>query len=106
MSVLTAHEGLGERTREMVSLTDRKLIQKVYAFADELDDPLSDEFYFLVSEVFERFAPQLEWWDISRRHTRDHDLGNRADEIEASLEGMKERFAARLEFASFRANDA
>ncbi len=100
-SPLEAHEGLTGRERELAKLSDSALVRKVYDFAYKLDDPLSDEFYGLLSEVFERFAPEAEWTDRVRRAHED-DLSNIQAELEASLERMQQRFAARLQFDSFR----
>jgi hypothetical protein len=92
-----------ERERELVEQSDADLIREVYdavAKVSESDSDLSDELYWLLGEVFERYAPQLEWNErVRRAYVDNHDVG----ELEASMARLTERWRARLHLQSLAA---
>src|ERR1700693_381563 len=92
-----------KRERELVELSDANLIRGVYdavAKVSESDSDLSDELFWLLGEVFERYAPQLEWNERVRRAYMDnHDVV----ELEASMARLSDRWRARLHLQSLAA---
>ena len=92
-----------KRERELVELSDADLIRDVYdtvAKVSERDTDLSDELFWLLGEVFERYAPQLEWNErVRRADVGDDDVG----ELEAAMANMAERWRARLHLQSLAA---
>lgn len=81
------------RSDALTQLSDFELVQHAYAlvpriYEAERSADLTDDFYLLLTEVFERFAPDAERADLESRHA--HDPGRDA-EIESSLDAIERR---------------
>jgi hypothetical protein len=79
---------LSKRQLELATMADTPLVEGVYELVRQLDDRLSDEFYWWLTEAFERFAPNVEL-NIQRCAVPE-------GEFEQYLEGCGARHAARL----------
>jgi hypothetical protein len=106
MATVFESRNLTDREREGVGLSDSQLVRKTYEMITLVkDDDLTDDLYFLVAEIVERWAPEVELAERIHNVRRD-ELSDPAGEIEASLERIVGRFAARVQRHAGRlAND-
>ncbi len=86
-------EGIWVRGEEEVTaLTDEQLVRRAYALVLHVDEPLSDQLYRVLDEVFERFAPEAAWaHEVWHQHEAQLD----AETAERELEGTREAFERR-----------
>jgi hypothetical protein len=85
---------------EAARLSDQQLVDTVHELAPRIVDtvPDADWLYVLFTEAFERWAPEAEWANLTRRHLAEEPTRERAlFEIAGAREGMRSRAAARLE---------
>jgi hypothetical protein len=87
----TAAIELSRRETDLVALSDEALVTRIYELVREIEDPLSDEFYWYLGEAFERFAPDAEWQHRFASYTP----AERPSELGALRESMAARAAAR-----------
>lgn len=79
------------RAAELTQLGDADLVEEIYELVQTLEsDALSIEFYFLLAEAFERFAPNVEL-ELVRRKNVDGDEG-----LRQSIERMGRAHVTRL----------
>lgn len=84
----------------------RKLVKAIYDLGAEVeDDRVSDEFYFLIAEAVERFAPNLEF-DHNRGRIIDAEGANWEEALEEHVKGAARRHAARLTARAERQQEA
>jgi hypothetical protein len=84
---------LAARHTELINMDDTDLVRETYELVLRIDDPkLSDDFYWYLTEAYERFAPEAELAELQRRH--DEDEHNDGPEIFAP--GLRERQGARI----------
>jgi hypothetical protein len=93
-----------EKERELVTLSDFELVDRVYELVQKVDDDdLANAFYFTLTEAFERFVPHIERALSEAGAARDYpgDPEGRDGEVEAHLKSMERREAARLILRAF-----
>ena len=91
----TAAFELSKREAALVRLSDVELVTRTYELVQKIDnDKLSDDFYWHLTEAFERFAPNAEWQERVRAAS-EHTLEHRQDELETTLPNLAARAAAR-----------
>lgn len=79
------------RADSILAAGDEDIVEDIYDLVQTLnDDRVSDQFYFLLTEAFERFAPNVEM-ELVRRKNVDGIAG-----LQQAIERMGERHAARL----------
>lgn len=94
-------EDLRERECELMRLSDDELVQKTYALVTESERTSfnGDDWYWILSEIFERFAPDAELRNIDHGYRDDDDAEiNTA----ASRQFFYGRQAARLAYQAAR----
>jgi hypothetical protein len=97
MPELLAPEGLTDHERELIALSNTDLHERLYGLISErrgetLRDQDVDNLYWLIGELFERYAPELEWGERVRR-VSENDLD--ADlELKDTLDNMTQRYRA------------
>lgn len=84
---------------KMAAFGDLALIEEIYALVKRVergDDraSLQDEFYWYLTEAFERFAPEVEWATVERQYEDDE---NRDTELRDARESFERRQAIRLQ---------
>ena len=81
----------------MTQTPDVPLVEDIYALVGKLDDEdIYNEFHWLLTEAFERFAPNVEL-DLQRVRIMDGEGENWPDAFETYLKGRGWRHAARLD---------
>lgn len=97
-------EDVAERQRAMLRLTDDELVQKAYDLAlfseDNHVDP--DEWYVILGEVFERFAPEAELRNFERSYRDEPDRLDAEINIASAREYFYRRQAARIAYQAER----
>lgn len=83
-------EDLGEKTLELLKLSDLEVMERAYEFADD-----SDEWYSLLDEIFERFAPEAWVKNTIKQYEGE---STPAIEVACSRQYFYERSAARLAY--------
>lgn len=84
------------RADEVTQFGDVALVEAVYELVLSLDDgPIADEFYFLLSEAFERFAPNIEL-DVNRARIIEGEGPHWEGAFADHIQGRADRYAARL----------
>jgi len=74
-----------EGEEQSTGFSDAELVRRTYALAGYLEDPLDDQFFRLVGEVLERFAPDVEWANV--RRMRAEEYGEGSEQAKSELEG-------------------
>lgn len=93
---MTTAIDLSKREAALVALSDVDLVEHIYLLVQEIDsDVVSDEFYWYLTEAFERFAPDAEWENRARSLRTEFKPENRRLELEASRAAMAARATAR-----------
>lgn len=106
----TLAKELSEQTRELLRLSDDEILQKAYDLAGQVEREHvdSDQWYWILGEIFERFAPEAELRNFERGWKSAPATLGEADaaiEIAASRQSFYERQAARLAFKAARGED-
>jgi len=89
---------LAARKSELARMGDVDVVEAIFGLvmAEVDDDRVSTEFYWLLSEAFERFAPNVEL-ELARRRAFDCELPEKvALAIDQYIEGAGERHSLRL----------
>ena len=88
---------LSERERELVKLDDATLVSRVYDAIRGVDDKktTSNDLYYLVGEIMERWAPAVEWQDTLAYAQRNYDPKQRRKELESARDYFVARAQAR-----------
>ena len=72
---MSAASVLRPREAEVVALSDMDLVEQLYELVPRVaDDELGDEFYWLLQEAFERWAPHAEWAQSQQHSDTDRDV--------------------------------
>lgn len=80
-----------------IALTDADLLWAIYEWVGQVDDDDTlDALYRLITEAFERFAPELEWAQVERVYRDDFAGSHVEDELEASRHAFRRREGARI----------
>ncbi len=86
------------RASELARMGDVDVVEAIYALVrEEVDDALvADGFYWLLSEAFERFAPNVEL-ELARRRAFESEQPDKVElAIGQHIEGAGARHTARL----------
>ena len=51
---------------QVAALSDAELLRKMYELVQYVPDPLADRFYNCLNECLARFAPELDWAQLTR----------------------------------------
>ncbi len=105
-SIRDEHE-LRPGEAEMVALSDVELVRRAYALVGDLQDLADDDdradavaascqLYSVLTEAFERWAPDAELLDRVESAAQEPTAKLREIELESSLTAMRRRAAARL----------
>jgi RecB family exonuclease len=95
---------LSDHERDMLRLTDQALVDRLYDTVSDVVAPLnhaaSDELYWLVRELVERWRPELELANWADRLDDDEQT-----ELFEVVEGMTRRWRARVAQRTFPKDD-
>lgn len=98
----------GPKMRELLELSDVELAQRLFTHVREclghsFGDVEADEFYYLIGETLERWAPHVALAEMADAARAAEMPG---DETEANLEGILGRFALRVQLQARRVDNA
>lgn len=110
---LNDHE-LRPKEAEMVALSDAELVRHAYALVGELQDSAADDdgsdgdgagdrLYWILTEAFERWAPDAELLDRVEFAAQESSAKMREVERESAFTSMRRRATARLTPWAFEA---
>jgi hypothetical protein len=88
------------RADELTQVSDVDLVESIYEHVRGLEDnQAADEFYFLLTEAFERFAPSIEL-DFNRARIIEGEGTSWEEALEDHIRGAAKRHAAQLTAAA------